>query len=90
MSLNENVLFQEQQPDLNPENTEVFIEFIMDGVGTKPGEDKTFPVKVVADPVITDDAEDTLLYVNHPPCTGGAIHIKVLFCSEFYFRLIFP
>ena len=78
MLLNENVSFQEQQPDVNPENTEVFIEFIMDGVGTKPGEANSFSLKVVVDPVITDDTEDTQLYVNHPPCAGGAIHIKVL------------
>ena len=50
----------------------------MDGAGTKPGEDKSFSLKVVVDPVIMDDAEDTLLYVNHPPCIGGAIHIKVI------------
>ena len=43
---------------INHENTKVFIEFIMDGADVKPGEDKTFPVKIVADPVITDDTED--------------------------------
>ena len=57
----------------------------MDGAGAKPGEDKTFSLKVVVDPVIKDDKADTQLYVNHPPCTGGVINIKVLLCSEFNF-----
>ena len=51
----------------------------MDGAGVKPGEDKTFQVKVVADPVITDDTEETQLYVNHAPCNDRVINIKVLF-----------
>ena len=85
MSLNENVLFQEEKTDINPENTKVYVEFIMDGAGAKPGEDKTFALKVVVDPVIEDNTEDTQLYVNDPPCTGGVINIKVLLCSEFYF-----
>ena len=51
----------------------------MDGAEVKPGKDKTFPVKVVADPAITDDAEDTQLYVNHPPCNDRIINIQVLF-----------
>ena len=54
----------------------------MDGAGAKPGEDKTFSLKVVVDPVIEDNTEDTQLYVNHPPCTGDVINIKVLLCSE--------
>ena len=40
---------------------------------------KPFPVKVVADPVITDDAEETQLYVNHAPCNNRVINVKVLF-----------
>ena len=83
MSLNENVIFQEEKTDINPENIKVYVEFIMDGAGAKPGEDKSFALKVVVDPVIKDDKVDTQLYVNHPPCTGGVINIKVLLCSEF-------
>ena len=49
----------------------------MDGAGAKPGESKTFPLKVVVDPMIKVETEDTQLYVNHPPCVGGVIHIKV-------------
>ena len=78
-------LFQQEKTDINPENTKVYVEFIMDGAGAKPGEDKTFALKVVVDPVIKDDKADTQLYVNHPPCTGGVINIKVLLCSEFNF-----
>ena len=85
MPLNENVLFQEEKTDINPENTKVYIEFIMDGAGAKPGEDKTFSLKVVVDPMIEDNTEVTQLYVNHPPCTGGVINIKVLLGSEFNF-----
>ena len=51
----------------------------MDGAGVKQGEDRSFPLKVAVDPMITDDRDDTELYVNHPPCTGGVINIKVLF-----------
>ena len=51
----------------------------MDGTEVKTEEDKTFPVKVVADPVITDDAEETQLYVNHAPCNNRVINVKVLF-----------
>ena len=51
----------------------------MDGTEVKTEEDKTFPVKVVADPVITDDAEETPLYVNHAPCNNRVINVKVLF-----------
>ena len=72
-----NGLFQGQNNDVSPENTKVYIEFIMDGVETKRGESSTFPLEVVVDPVIVDDTEGTLLYVNHLPCTGGAIIIKV-------------
>ena len=50
----------------------------MDGAGAKPGESKTFPLTVVVDPVITDDTEDTKLYVNHPQCVAGVIYIKVM------------
>ena len=70
-------LFQGERNYVSPENTKVYIEFIMDGVETKRGESSTFPLKVVVDPVITDDTEETHLYVNHLPCTGGAIIIKV-------------
>ena len=70
-------LFQGDRNDVNPENTKVYIEFIMDGVENKHGESTTFPLKVVVDPVITDDKEQIQLYVNHLPCTGGAIIIKV-------------
>ena len=51
----------------------------MDGAGVKPGDDKTFQLKVVVDPVIIDDTEDTQLYVNHPPCNDHIINIQVLF-----------
>ena len=85
MSLSENELFQEEKTDINLENTKIYVEFIMDGAGAKPGEDKTFALNVVVDPVIEDNTDDTQLYVNHPPCTGGVINIKVLLCSEFYF-----
>ena len=54
----------------------------MDGAGVKPGEDQTFQLKVVVDPVIKDDIEDTQLYVNHAPCNDRAINIQVLFLSE--------
>ena len=50
----------------------------MDGAEVKPGEDKTFPLKLVVDPVITEDSENTQLYANHPPCRGDVIIIKVL------------
>ena len=70
-------ILKEQRKDVNPENTKVYIEFIMDGAGAKPGESKTFPLTVVVDPVITDDTEDTH-YVNHPPCAAGVIYIKVM------------
>ena len=70
-------IFQGQRNDVGPENTKVYIEFIMDGVETKRGESSTFPLEVVVDPVIVDDTKDTRLYVNHLPCTGGAINIKV-------------
>ena len=50
----------------------------MDGAETKSAESKTFPLKMVVDPVITEDTDGTELYVNHPPCYGGIINIKVL------------
>ena len=70
-------LFQGERNDVSPENTKVYIEFIMDGVEIKRGESSTFPLKVVVDPLITDDTEDIHLYINHLPYTRGAIIIKV-------------
>ena len=70
--------FQGNVKDVNPENTKVYVEFIMDGAGVKQGEDKTFQLKLVWDPVITDNTDDTHLYLNHPLCAGGVINIKVL------------
>ena len=50
----------------------------MDGAGAKPGESKTFPLTVVVDPRIEHNVEETQLSVNHPPCDGGAINVKVM------------
>ena len=63
----------------------MYVEFILDGAGAKPGEEKTFPLKIVVDPVIKNDREDTQLYVNHAPCVGGIVDIKVgIFSGEIH------
>ena len=59
----------------------------MDGAGVNQGEDRSFPLKVAVDPIITDNKDDTELYVNHPPCTGGVINIKVIVFSAFCLHL---
>ena len=71
-------IFQGHSKHINTENTKVYTEFILDGAEATTGECKTFPLKLLVNPVITEDTDNIQLYVNSPPCTGGVINIKVM------------
>ncbi len=78
----------ENRTEINPEEIEVSVVFILDGALGEGGggggegsaeseEDKTFPLEVTIDPFVNATQESTVKINTNPPCSGGHIYIKV-------------
>ncbi len=59
---------------INPEEAEVFVEFLLDGV--LPKEEKVYPLAILAEPLVHESNEKVDFHTN-PLCTNEYIHMKV-------------
>ena len=65
--------------NINPEDVEIYVEFVLDGVSPQYQEERVFPLAVKIDPMISDSQENVDFNSNWP-CTDQHVQIKASTC----------